>query len=76
MADKINVYGYFQSDELDADGNLNVQVEADRDRLVNALVEVYDGLPQFIQDQVQSLGVADSEVDVDITELSAGKKLK
>ena len=76
MADKINVYGYFQSDELDADGNLNVQVEADRDRLVNALVDVYYGLPQFIQDQVQSLGVADSEVDVDITELSAGRKLK
>lgn len=73
---KLQVYAWFESQQTDDEGAMDVRIDADRDKVVYGLRDMYDALPEFIQDQVQSLRVTDDEVDVDIIELSIGRKIR
>lgn len=73
---KLQVYAWFESQQTDEEGALDMRLDADRDAVVYGLRDMYDALPEFIQDQVQSLRVTDDEVDVDIIELSIGRKIR
>lgn len=73
---KLQVYARFESQQTDDEGAMDVRIDADRDKVVYGLRDMYDALPEFVQDQVQSLRVTDDEVDVDIIELSIGRKIR
>ena len=73
---EMQVYAWFESQHTDDEGAMDVRIDADRDKVVYGLRDMYDALPEFIQDQVQALRVTDDEVDVDIIELSIGRKIR
>ena len=77
--DDMIIYGYFENDTDEGRLELPLTENAgllDGDTVVNLLVDLYDASPQFIQDQVSVLGVVVNDVDVDIIEISDGRKIK
>lgn len=73
MEEKTKITALFENEE--DDGMMSIEVTGDMEKIVHGLREAYDALPEFIRDQVQGLTAYDGDTDVDIIELSVGRKI-